>query len=154
LWLASNFPHYPDARGQQRAAAFPSGSKPAPHTEAPTGLSQPARCFPESRLRAARPRFSRGSTIITFPPLVFPAAASVGSRRLMGRSYYSSRWVPRQLSRGGFCVLLAHGGAVIVPVVRYDRPVSAGVCQGAGVRGELSPHKGSRWEWRLVYSPH
>ena len=39
------------------------------HTKAPAGLSQPARCFPESRLRAVQPQFSWGSTIITAVPL-------------------------------------------------------------------------------------
>jgi len=41
-----------------------------PHTEAPAILFQIARRFPESRLRAARPRFSRGSTIVTDVPCV------------------------------------------------------------------------------------
>ena len=57
-------------KGKQRAAAVP-------HTKAPAGLSQPARRFPGSRLRAFRPRFSRGSTIIT-AVLLFTRSFALG----------------------------------------------------------------------------
>jgi len=54
-----------------------------PYIEAPKGVFQPKRCFTGSRLRAARLRLSRRSTIIIAAPLVCPRSRPT-NRRLRG----------------------------------------------------------------------